>query len=43
MAVLDEVLPAGVSKKLNAELTLTLEYLTPKHGNLASCPCSSGG
>ncbi len=43
MALLDEVLPAGVSKKYNAKLTPTLEYLAPKHGKLASSPCSSGG
>ena len=46
MALLDEVLPAGVNgtkNKINANLTPTLEYLAPEHSDLASCPCSSGG
>ena len=44
MALLDEVLPPGkngVSQKINAKLTPNLGNLTPKHGNLASSPCSS--
>jgi len=46
VALLDEVLPAGVngvSQKINAKLTPTFGNLVPKHGNLASSPCSSGG
>jgi len=43
MALLDEVLPAGVSQKINAKLTPTLEKSAPKHGILASRPCSSDG
>jgi hypothetical protein len=43
MALLDEVLPPGVFQKINAKLTPTLENLAPKHGTLASRPCSSDG
>ena len=45
-ALLDEVLLAGingVSRTNNTNLTPTFRNLVPKHRNLASCPCSSGG
>ena len=45
MALLDEVLPAGVSGagKNNAKLTPILPKTTVNNYDLASCPCSSGG
>jgi len=43
MALLDEVLPAGVNKNSVANLSPTFENLVPKQGILASSPCSSGG
>jgi len=43
MALLDEVLPEGVSQKINAKLTPNFGNLASKHDNLASCPCSSDG
>jgi len=45
MALLDEVLPAGVSGagKNNANLTPILPKTTVNNYDLASCPCSSGG
>ncbi len=43
MALLDEVLPAGVNKNSVAKMSPILENLAPKQGNLASSPCSSGG
>ncbi len=43
MALLDEVLPAGVNKNSVAKMSPTSEYLATEHGHLASRPCSSGG
>ena len=45
MALLDEVLPAGVNGDKNrsyiAKLSPNYKKLAPLQGNLASCPCSS--
>ena len=42
MALLDEVLSPG-KNGVKIKLTPTFGNLASKHGNLASCPCSSGG
>jgi len=43
MALLDEVLPAGVVNNSVANLSPTFKFLPPQHGTLASSPCSSAG
>ena len=46
MALLDEVLPAGINgirNKNNANLTPKVDITALKIQDLASCPCSSGG
>ena len=43
MALLDEVLPAGVSQKNNGKLTAIVDITAVKSRYLATSPCSSGG